>query len=128
MTERVRDEGYDDFLDELSAGSGYYLECPEGHGSLPPRRVCHECGRRELTKRDLPETATIVAHTVVHVPTPRFVDDAPYVTAIADFDAVQLTGQVVGVDPDAVENGTTVTPDVDRTETDDDRLVTFEIV
>lgn len=127
MSEPVRDAGYDDFLDSLADGSGYYLECPEGHGSLPPRRACPQCGERDLAEIDLPETGTILAHTVVHVPTPRFVDDAPYVTAIADFGPVQLTGQIVGADPDAVENGATVVPDVGRTETDGDRLLTFEI-
>lgn len=128
MSEPVRDAGYDDFVDSLDAGSGFYLECPEGHGSLPPRRVCPQCGDRDLDERDLPETGTILAHTVVHVPTPRFVDDAPYATAIADFGPVQVTGQIVGTDPDDVENGATVSPGVGRTETEGDRVLTFEIV
>lgn len=126
MTDRVRDDGYDDFLEALEAGSGYYLACEEGHGSLPPRRVCPHCGDRELTEEPIPETGEVVANTTIHVPTPRFIDDAPYVTAVVDFGAVQLTGQVVGVDPDSVENGLQVTPDVGRTETDGDRLIVFE--
>src|SRR6056297_1929720 len=32
------DEGYDDWLDAIEDGDGYYLECENGHGSLPPRR------------------------------------------------------------------------------------------
>ncbi|MFB6132807.1 MAG: Zn-ribbon domain-containing OB-fold protein [Halanaeroarchaeum sp.] len=128
MTGPVRDAGYDDFIDALETGSGYYLECSEGHGSLPPRRVCPQCGDRDLARRDLPEAGTILAHTVVHVPTPRFVDDVPYVTAIADFGSLRVTGQIVGTDPNTVENGATVVPDVGRTETDGDRLLTFEIV
>lgn len=126
MSERVRDEGYDDFLDALEDGDGYYLECAEGHGSLPPRRACPHCGDRELTEKPLPETGDVVAHTVVHVPTPRFIDDAPYVTAVVDFGSVQLTGQVVDVDSDAVEDGMTVAPDIGRTETNDEKLVVFE--
>lgn len=127
MTDRVRDAGYDEFLDALEDGDGYYLECTEGHGSLPPRRVCPHCGDRDITETELPETGHVVAHTVVHVPTPRFLDDAPYVTAVVDFGAVQLTGQVMGVDPEEVENGLTVTPDLGETETDGDRLVVFEV-
>ena len=126
MSERVRDAGYDDFLDALEDGTGYYLQCEMGHGSLPPRRVCPHCGDRDLTEVDLPETGEVTAHTTIYVATPRFVDDAPYVTAVVDFGEVQLTGQVVDVDPDAVENGLSVSPAVGRTETNEDRLIVFE--
>ncbi|UWG47619.1 OB-fold domain and Zn-ribbon containing protein,possible acyl-CoA-binding protein [Halanaeroarchaeum sp. HSR-CO] len=126
MTERVRDAGYDDFVDSLEDGAGYYLQCAEGHGSLPPRRVCPHCGDRDLTERALPETGEVVAHTVVHVPTPRFIDDAPYITAVVDFGEVQLTGQVVDVEPDSMTDGISVSPSVSRTETNDDRLIVFE--
>ena len=47
MTDAARDGAYDDFLDAIEAGEGYYLECENGHGWLPPRRVCPECGSRE---------------------------------------------------------------------------------
>lgn len=126
MSDRVRDEGYDDFLDALEDGDGYYLECEEGHGSLPPRRACPHCGNQDLTEEPLPETGNVLAHTVIHVPTPRFIDDAPYVTAVVDFGAVQLTGQVVDADPDDVSDGLTVSPDVGETKTDADRLIVFE--
>lgn len=126
MTDDIRDEGYDEFLDALEDGSGYYLECEEGHGSLPPRRACPHCGSRELTEEPLPATGEVVANTTIHVPTPRFVDDAPYVTAVVDFGVVQLTGQVVDVDPEAVDDGLQVSPDVGRTATDGDRLIVFE--
>lgn len=110
--ERPRDEGYDDLLDAVAAGEGYYLACSSGHGSLPPRRACPVCGERDLTERPLPETGTVVTFTVVHVPTPAFEGEAPYVTAIAEFGPVRLTGLVVGVDPDVVETGATVRPGV----------------
>jgi uncharacterized OB-fold protein len=126
MSDRVRDEGYDDFLDALENGDGYYLECEEGHGSLPPRRACPHCGNRDLTEEPLPETGDVLAHTVIHVPTPRFTDDAPYVTAVVDFGAVQLTGQIAGAEPDDVSDGLTVSPDVGRTKTNEDRLIVFE--
>ncbi|MFB6124992.1 MAG: Zn-ribbon domain-containing OB-fold protein [Halanaeroarchaeum sp.] len=122
----VRDAGYDDLLDALEAGEGYYLECPDGHGSFPPRHVCPHCGSADLEEVALPETGDIVAHTVVYVPTPRFVDDAPYATAVVDFDGVQLTGQVLGVEPSAVENGMTVGVTIGETTTRNERLVVFE--
>ncbi|MFB6085775.1 MAG: Zn-ribbon domain-containing OB-fold protein [Halodesulfurarchaeum sp.] len=126
--EPVRDAGYDDFLDAVGEGSAFYLECPEKHGSLPPRQVCPECGSGELDRTDLPEVGTIVVHNVVHVPTPRFADDTPYATAIADFGPLSLTGQVRIDDPHAVENGQDVTLDTDVTDTNEDRLLVFDLV
>jgi hypothetical protein len=126
--DEVRDAGYDDFLDAVEEAEPFYLECPDGHGSLPPRQVCPECGRSELERVDLPTAGTIVAHNVVHVPTPRFAEDTPYATAIVDFGPVSVTGQVRGVDPQSVENGQEVTIDTDRTETNEDRLVVFDPV
>ncbi|MFB6069711.1 MAG: Zn-ribbon domain-containing OB-fold protein [Halanaeroarchaeum sp.] len=122
----VRDAGYDDLLDALEAGEGYYLECEEGHGSLPPRRACPHCGSRDLEEVDLPDAGTVEAHTVVHVPTPRFLDDAPYTTAVVDFGGVQLTGQLLGVEPGDVENGMDVGVSIGETETNEERLVVFE--
>lgn len=119
----VRDDGYDDWLDALETDEAYYVTCPEGHGLLPPRRTCPECGSTELVERPLPETGEIETFTVVHVPTPAFEDDAPYATAIADFGPVRLTGQVAGIDIDAIEPGLEVTPDVDVSETTGDRLL-----
>lgn len=126
MSDEARDEGYDDFLDAVGEGEPYYLECDQGHGSLPPRQVCPDCGDSELDEAALPQVGTIEAHNVVHVPTPRFQDDTPYATAIVDFGPVSVTGQVRGVDPQDVENGMEVTIDIDRTETDGDRVLVFE--
>ncbi|NEU57228.1 Zn-ribbon domain-containing OB-fold protein [Halorussus sp. MSC15.2] len=123
--ERVRDEGFDDFLDAIESGEGFYLECPEGHGSLPPRRVCPHCGATDLRETTLPETGDIETFTTVHVAAPEFVDDAPYVTAVADFGGVRLTGIVRGIDPDDVAVGTEVAPDVGETETADERVLVF---
>lgn len=121
----MTDEGYDDFLYALEAGDGFYYACPNGHGLLPPRRVCPHCGDRDLSRTPLPETGELVTHTSVAVPTPQFDDDAPYVTAIAEFGAVRLTGFVRGVDDGDVEIGQSVTVGVDRSETSDERVITF---
>ena len=126
MSEETRDGGFDDWLDAVADDGGYYLECANGHGSLPPRRVCPQCGDRDVTETPLPDSGEIETYTVITVPTPTFEDDAPFVTAIVDFGSVSVTGQVRGVDPEAVETGQVVGIDVDETVTQGDRLVVFE--
>ena len=120
---------YDDWLDAIAAGEGFYLESPDGTGSLPPRRRCPETGSEDLTRQSLPETGTIDTMTVVHVAAPGFADDTPYVSAIASFGPVRLTGIVRGVDPESVGDGSLVgervTLDIEHRETTDDRLVVF---
>jgi len=125
-SEAVRNEGFDDVLDAVAEGEGYYLECSNGHGSLPPRRVCPDCGDVDLSEQPLPESGEIDTYTVTHVATPNFTEDAPYVVVIADFGPVRLTGQLRDVDPDAVETGQVVGVDVDETETTGERLLVFE--
>jgi hypothetical protein len=90
----MTDAGYDEWLDAVDDGQGYYLACPEGHGSLPPRRVCPHCGSPDLVRAALPATGTVETYTVCHVAIPDFVDEEPYVTAVADFGDVRLTGVV----------------------------------
>ncbi len=125
MTEAARDGGYDDWLDAVADGEGFYLDCGAGHGSLPPRRVCPECGERDLTERPLPEVGEVLTHTTVRVATPAFEEDAPYVTAIAEFGPVRLTGLLRGVDPADVEIGATVGVEVGERATTGDRAVVF---
>ncbi|QHS17098.1 nucleic acid-binding protein [haloarchaeon 3A1-DGR] len=97
----VRNTGYDEWLDAVADGEGYALTCPNGHASLPPRRVCPDCGAADLSETALPAAGTVETFTVVHVGTPAFADETPYVTAIADFGPVRLTGLVRGIDPEA---------------------------
>ncbi|MCD2202180.1 Zn-ribbon domain-containing OB-fold protein [Halobacterium sp. KA-6] len=123
--ESVRDAGFDEFLDALAEGDGYYVECANGHGSLPPRRVCPECGSADLDEVLLPESGAVATYTKVHVPAPSFAEDAPYVTAVADFGPVRLTGQVLA-DVADVEIGLDVEPGIGETETGGERLVVFE--
>lgn len=118
-------EGYDEWIDALAEGEGYYLTCPEGHGSLPPRHVCPECGATDLSEEPLADAGTIETYTVTHVASPEFEEDTPYVTAIASFDGVAVTGQLRGIDPDDVETGLTVTSGVERRETTDERIIVF---
>lgn len=125
---RVKSAGHDDWIDALERGEGYYLTCPNDHGSLPPRRVCPHCGSSPLSEQLLPETGTIATHTTVHVAPPAFSEDAPYVTAVVDFGPVSLTGVVRGVETADVAVGQDVTPTVGTRETDGERVVVFEPV
>jgi hypothetical protein len=125
MSYEADDEGFTEWRDALGTDERFYLECANGHGSLPPRRVCPHCGSRDLTEEPLPETGSVETFTVVHIAPPQFVDDVPYVTAIASFGAVQVSGVLRGVDPADVETGLAVTPTVEATETRGDPLVVF---
>ena len=122
---RTRDAGFDEWLDAAEAGEAYYLECTNGHGSLPPRRVCPDCGSTDLAETPLPESGEVATFTVTHVPTPSFAEDAPYATAIANFGPVRITGQVVDLDVEAVETGLPVEPIVHVSETTGERLIGF---
>lgn len=121
----ARDGGYDDWVDAIAEDEAYYLSCANGHGWLPPRRVCPDCGSRNLTEEPLPEAGEIATHTTVFVATPQFEDDAPYVTAVTDFGPVSITGMVRDVDPDDVEMGDVVGIDVGERATTGDRAVVF---
>jgi uncharacterized OB-fold protein len=101
----MTDAGYDEWLDAIDDGEGYYLECPEGHGSLPPRRVCPHCGSADLDHAELSATGTVETFTICYVGGPDFDEEEPYATAIADFGGVRLTGVVRGTDPENVTVG-----------------------
>ncbi|VTT88069.1 Vng0676c [Halorubrum sp. DM2] len=121
------DREYAEWLDALADGDGFALACPDGHGSLPPRRVCPECGTADLSRESLDGTGTVETYSVVHVPSPRFADDAPYATAVVDFGPTRLTG-VYREGGDAAPDpaiGDRVTVDVGERVTDGERLVVF---
>ena len=105
---------HDEFCEAIEAEDPFYLACPDGHGSVPPRGVCPQCGAESLTTRPLPDTGRIRAATVVHVATSAFADSVPYVTAIAEFGPVSLTGVVAETTPEAVEHGMEVTVGIER--------------
>ncbi len=126
--ESVRDEGFSDWIDAAEDGEAYYLESPDGHGSLPPRRVCPVSGSTDLTEKPLPETGEIETFTVTHVPTPAFSEDAPYATAVARFGPIRLTGQLVDCDLEAIENGLTVELAITVSATTGQRVIGFRPV
>ncbi|MFC6862489.1 Zn-ribbon domain-containing OB-fold protein [Halomicroarcula sp. GCM10025817] len=125
MTDAAPDGQYDAWLDAIEDDEGYYLVCANGHGWLPPRRICPECRSRDLSEELLPASGEVTTHTTITVPTPQFEDDAPYVTAVADFGPVSITGMVRGIDPEDVEIGTVVGIEVGERVTTGDRAVVF---
>lgn len=124
--ERARDAGYDDLLDAIADGEGFYLECGNGHGFLPPRRVCPDCGSRDLAQEPMPESGEIETYTVVQVAAPNFAEDTPYVTALADFGPVRVTGMLNDVEPDTVDTGDVVGITVGERVTTGERMLSFE--
>jgi hypothetical protein len=119
----MTDAGYDEWLEAVDNGEGYYLRCAEGHGSLPPRRVCPHCGSTDLDHEPLPATGTVETYTVCYVGGPDFEDEGPYATVVADFDDVRLTGVARGVDPEDVTVGMVVEPVVGTNRTTGDDLL-----
>ncbi|UIP00787.1 OB-fold domain-containing protein [Halobaculum sp. CBA1158] len=118
------DTGFDDWVESLADG-GRFLECANGHGSLPPRRVCPECGSTDLSEASLPDTGEVATFSEIHVAPSGFGEDPPYVTAVVDFGPVRLTGVVRGLSADEVAIGTRVRPDAERNEATGNRLVVF---
>lgn len=117
------DDGFDEWLDAVAAGDGYYLVGPEGDACLPPRRVCPATGSPDLEERSLPASGVVDTYTVIHVAPPQYADETPYVTAIASFGPVRLTGLVRTVEPDDVTVGMPVQATV--TEVGGDRTLAF---
>ena len=121
----TRDAGYDDFLDAVADGEPYYLETDNGETHLPPMPYDPTTGKAEPAEQPLPEPGEILTHTTTHIAAPQFADDAPYVTAVAAFGPVSVTGQVRDIDHEDVEIGQAVTLGVERSETRDERVLVF---
>lgn len=124
MSREYRDSGYDDFLESLAEGEGYYLAGPGGDGFLPPRKVHPRTGE-PLQQQPLPETGEVVTVTRTEVATPQLADDAPYLVAIAEFGPVRMTGQLRDVGTDEAEPGLEVEVGVGETATTGEHIVVF---
>ena len=115
------------WLDAINSGRGFYLECPNGHGWLPPRRVCKTCSSTDLDRVTLPASGVIETYTEIHVPSPRFEHEDSVVVAIADFGGVSITGRLDTTADESIELGAPVELAVERSATTDERILTFYI-
>lgn len=125
MSDEGSNGGHAAWLDAIESNHGFYLECPNDHGWVPPRRVCKTCGSETLDRVPLSTTGRIVTYTEIHVPAPRFEHRDRVVVAIADFGAVSITGRLDHTATDVIEQGTAVELDVEQSATTDERIVTF---
>ncbi|MFD1565839.1 Zn-ribbon domain-containing OB-fold protein [Haloarchaeobius amylolyticus] len=119
--EITRETGYDAWLDALEADEGYYLR-GDSRATVPPAVIGED---DELERETLPETGMVESKTVIRAPHPDFEEDAPYAIAIVEFGPVTLTGQVTGIDPEAVETGLEVEATALEAETSGKRFVAF---
>lgn len=125
MSDESSNEDHEAWLDAIESDHGFYLECPNGHGWVPPRRVCKTCGSETLDSVPLPGSGHIETYTEIHVPAPRFEHEDSVVVAIADFGTVSITGRLDSTATEAIEQGTAVELDVKESAETDERIVTF---
>ena len=87
---------YASFAEAIDRGEPFYRRCEAcGESGWPPRHTCPACGEPAMVDAELGDGASIVAFTEIHVTTPKFKGEAPYVVALAEFEeGVRLTGQV----------------------------------
>ncbi len=78
------------------------LKCNKcGAYTVPPKKVCMECGSEDLEISELSGMGTVQTFTVIRVPPEGF--EAPYVVAMAELDeGPWVMGNVVDIDPDKV--------------------------
>ncbi|MCO8268789.1 OB-fold domain-containing protein [Haloferax sp. AB510] len=125
MSDDVSNGDHATWLDAIESDDGFYLECPNGHAWIPPRRVCKTCGSETLDRVPLSTTGRIVTYTEIHVPAPRFEHRDRVVVAIADFGGVSITGRLDDAATESIEQGTAVELDVEQSASTDERIVTF---
>ena len=126
MSDDVSNGDHETWLDAIESDHGFYLECPNDHGWMPPRRVCKTCGSTTLDRVSLPASGRIETYTEIQVPAPRFEHEDRVVVAIADFGAVSITGRLDDTATESIEQGTAVELDVEQSAETDERIVTFQ--
>lgn len=80
------------------------LKC--GMKFIGPRKICPNCGSRELRDVKLSKTGKIYSYTVIRIPPTERVYDKPYVMAIVELDdGCKLTAEIVDCRPEEVKIG-----------------------
>lgn len=79
------------------------------HAQHPPDDICYACRGTNLAFRTLPGTGRVESAVLVHHPVhPALKERVPYVVAVVSVDGApgcNVTGNVVGCAPEAVEIG-----------------------
>lgn len=99
-----------------------------GRPQFFPRAWCHYCGADDVEWIESSGRGHVHTYTVVRRATelPAFADDVPYVVAFVELEeGVRLCTNVVGCDPEAVENDMPVEVTFDHV-TEDVALPKFE--
>lgn len=83
------------------------LKC--GRVFIGPRKVCPQCGNRELQDVELPRRGRIYSYTVVRAPPMERENYGPYIIAIVELEnGCKLTTEIVDCSPEEIDIGTEV--------------------
>ncbi|GAB7011028.1 Zn-ribbon domain-containing OB-fold protein [Halorubrum trueperi] len=108
------DVDYEEWREQLEAGVLLGLECRScGHVTATPKRVCINCGARELDAVELPTRGTVYSETTIEVTPEGF--DGPYQVVMVELGSVHLLVRVDGtveIGDVAEFTGTVVTEDL----------------
>lgn len=80
-----------------------------GAHHFPPRRVCDECGSRDVKAVTMCDTGRVLTYTIIHIAPPGFTHQVPYVVAVLEMDdGARVMAQVSDAAPQDVHVGTKV--------------------
>ncbi|MFQ5895184.1 MAG: Zn-ribbon domain-containing OB-fold protein [Nitrospinota bacterium] len=66
--------------------------------------LCGRCGAADLEPREFSGRGALYSYTRVHVSSPRFREEVPYLLALVDLaEGVRVLGRLVGEAPDSAE-------------------------
>lgn len=77
-----------------------------GEAFYPPRRICRNCGSREMDLVELPERGRLITFSVIRVPPTKYVRQAPYVVGVVELsNGVRVLAQLTDVELEGVKEG-----------------------
>ncbi|MHA2080918.1 MAG: Zn-ribbon domain-containing OB-fold protein, partial [Candidatus Thorarchaeota archaeon] len=66
----------------------------------PPSGTCYGCGSSNMEWAEVSGRGKLMSFTVIHIPPPEFVDDAPYYIAIVELEeGTRVSSRLLGFDP-----------------------------
>lgn len=95
------------FFEQARDGTLIGIKCG-GCGALaiPPRELCHECGRRQWSPVPLSGDGEIASFTVIRIAPRGHAGDAPYaIAAVRLLEGVSLLGRIVDIPFDELAIG-----------------------